>query len=46
VDQRDGEDFYIEDKKLMFATYLLSGEVEFWWMGAQQMMEVRFEVMD
>ncbi|KAK7331522.1 hypothetical protein VNO80_31199 [Phaseolus coccineus] len=24
-----------EEKKLVFATYLLSGEAEFWWMGAQ-----------
>ncbi|XP_068490499.1 uncharacterized protein [Phaseolus vulgaris] len=35
-----------EDKKLVFATYLLSGEAEFWWMGAQQMMEARDEVLD
>ncbi|XP_068483293.1 uncharacterized protein [Phaseolus vulgaris] len=35
-----------EDKKLVFATYLLSGEAEFWWMGAQQMMEARAEVLD
>jgi len=32
-----------EDKKLIFATYLLSGEAEFWWMGAQKMMEARAE---
>jgi len=35
-----------EDKKLVFATYLLSGEAEFWWMGAQQMMEAKAEVLD
>ena len=35
-----------EDKNLVFATYLLSGEVEFWWMGAQQMMEARAKVLD
>ena len=32
-----------EDKKLIFATYLLSGEAEFWWMGAQKMMEAKAE---
>ncbi|XP_068483219.1 uncharacterized protein [Phaseolus vulgaris] len=35
-----------ENKKLVFATYLLSKEAEFWWMGAQQMMEARDEVLD
>jgi len=35
-----------EDKKLVFATYLLNGEAEFWWMGAQQMMETRVEVLN
>jgi len=34
-----------EDKKLVFATYFLSREVELWWMGAQQMMEARVEVL-
>jgi len=38
--------FFPEDKKLVFATYLLSGEAEFWWMGAQQTMEARAEVLD
>ena len=33
-----------EDKKLIFATYLLSGEAKFWWMGAQKMMEARAEL--
>jgi len=35
-----------EDKKLVFATYLLSGEAEFWLMGAQQIMEAKAEVLN
>jgi len=35
-----------EDKKLLLATYLLFGEAEFWWMGAQQMMEARAKLVD
>jgi len=38
--------FYPKDKKLEFATYMLTGEVEFWWMGAQQMIKAKAEVLD
>jgi len=35
-----------KDKKLVFPTYLLIGKTEFRWMGAQQMMEARAEVLN
>lgn len=35
----------LEDKKLVFTTYLSYGEAEFWWMGAQQMMNAKVHVV-
>ena len=32
-----------KDQKLNFVSYLLSGEAEFWWAGAQRMMETKVE---
>jgi len=40
------ETYCLENRKVSFATYLLSNELEFWWIGMQQMMEARNKTLD
>nr|KYP62983.1 hypothetical protein KK1_017544 [Cajanus cajan] len=35
-----------EERKLVYAVYMLVGEASFWWKGAQAMMEARGEVVN
>ncbi|XP_020205583.1 uncharacterized protein LOC109790769 [Cajanus cajan] len=36
----------LEERKLVYAIYMLVGEASFWWKGAQAMMEARGEVVN
>ena len=33
----------VDEQKLLFATYLLNGDAEYWWAGMQQQMQTRDE---
>ena len=35
-----------DEQKLLFATYLLNGDVEYWWAGMQQQMQTRDEQVE
>jgi len=37
---------YAEEQKLLFATYLLNDDVEYWWAGMQQQMQTRDEQVE